>query len=152
MLLGYFLLPREAAVREMSIVELNDPVNPNVSGDAHERGKRRFNARCEHVASAYLLSDREADVLYLLAKGRNAAYIAKKLFIVEGTVNTHIWHIYRKLEVHSQQELMDLVDSYVVHEDGRVENQPKREREAEPAKVEARPKRRMSKAKLEAKL
>ena len=46
----------------------------------------------------------------LLAKGRNAAYIQKQLYISEGTARTHMRHIYKKLDIHTQQELMDLVE------------------------------------------
>jgi DNA-binding CsgD family transcriptional regulator len=122
MLLGYFLLPRDNAIREMSIMDYPDPSGTGEAATSSgEPGKGHFVARCEYVANAYLLSSRETDVLYLLAKGRNAAYVAKKLFISEGTVHTHTWRIYRKLNVHTQQELMDLVESYFIHDDGRVE-------------------------------
>lgn len=70
----------------------------------------RFRRQCEIVADRYLLSRREAEVLFLLAKGRNAAFIQEKLFISEGTARTHMRHIYAKLNVHSQKELMDLVE------------------------------------------
>ena len=44
----------------------------------------------------------------------NAAYLQEKLFISEGTAKTHIRHIYGKTGVHSQQELMRLIDDTVV--------------------------------------
>jgi DNA-binding CsgD family transcriptional regulator len=122
MLLGYFLLPRDKAISEISILDYENPDAAKESGKSSEELiKGRFIVRCEYVANTYLLSSRETDVLYLLAKGRNAAYIAKNLFISEGTVHTHTWRIYRKMDVHTQQELMDLVDSYYIHDDGRVE-------------------------------
>jgi DNA-binding CsgD family transcriptional regulator len=122
MLLGYFLLPRDKAIREMAILDYENPAGATKVGrSSEELRKGRFIARCEYVANVHLLSSRETDVLYLLAKGRNAAYIAKHLFISEGTVHTHTWRIYRKMDVHTQQELMDLVDSYFIHDDGRVE-------------------------------
>ncbi len=49
-------------------------------------------------------------MLFLLAKGHNAAAIQETLFISAGTANTHMRHIYRKLDVHSQQELIRLVE------------------------------------------
>ncbi|MDO4501809.1 MAG: helix-turn-helix transcriptional regulator [Coriobacteriia bacterium] len=67
--------------------------------------------RCEIVASRYQLSARESEVLTYLARGRNAAYIQGTLFISEGTTKTHMRHIYRKLDVHSQQELIQLVET-----------------------------------------
>ena len=70
--------------------------------------------RCDQVADTYLLSRRETDVLYLLAKGRNVSYIKEKLYISEGTAKTHVHHVYKKLNVHSQQELMALIDGVEV--------------------------------------
>ena len=32
------------------------------------------------------------------------------LYISEGTAKTHIRHIYRKLNIHSQQDLIHLID------------------------------------------
>lgn len=83
-----------------------------MKNEAPADGGRRgwFKANCEIVAERYLLSRREAEVLELLAKGYNSAYIQERLFISEGTVKTHIRHIYRKLDVHTQQELMRLVE------------------------------------------
>ena len=46
----------------------------------------------------------------LLAKGRNAAYIAENLGVSPATVKSHIYHIYQKLGVNSQQNLIDIVD------------------------------------------
>ena len=48
--------------------------------------------------------------MFFLAKGHNAAYIQEKLYISEGTAKTHIRHVYKKSNVHSQQELMRLVE------------------------------------------
>ena len=45
-----------------------------------------------------------------MAKGRNAEYIQNALFISNHTAKTHIANIYRKLDVHSAQELLDLVE------------------------------------------
>lgn len=48
-------------------------------------------------------------MLFLLAKGYNAAYIQKKLCITQSTAKTHIYHIYQKLDIHTQQELLAMV-------------------------------------------
>lgn len=78
-------------------------------GQRERRG--RFKRKCDKTAATYLLSRKETEVLFLLAKGRNAAAIQEALFIAEGTVRTHMRHIYKKLDVHTQQELIDLVES-----------------------------------------
>ena len=36
--------------------------------------------------------------------------IQQQLYISEGTAKTHIRHIYRKLNIHSQQDLIHLID------------------------------------------
>jgi DNA-binding CsgD family transcriptional regulator/MFS family permease len=64
----------------------------------------------ETIANTYLLSRRESEVLECLARGHNAAYICKHLYIAEGTAKTHIRHIYRKLDVHSHHELIEMVE------------------------------------------
>lgn len=71
----------------------------------------RFKRKCEATANRYLLSARETEVLFFLAKGHNATSIQEQLYISEGTTKTHIRHIYRKLDVHSQQELIQIVEN-----------------------------------------
>ncbi|MEC4175884.1 LuxR C-terminal-related transcriptional regulator [Adlercreutzia sp. R7] len=66
--------------------------------------------RCDEIAQSGGLSPREIDVLYYLARGYNHAYIAKKLYISENTVRTHVRHIYGKLNLSSREDLIDLVD------------------------------------------
>jgi DNA-binding CsgD family transcriptional regulator len=70
----------------------------------------RYKKRCEHLAEHSRLSARELEVLYLLAKGRNAEHIADRLCIAKPTVKTHIQHIYQKTNVNTQQALIDRVD------------------------------------------
>jgi DNA-binding NarL/FixJ family response regulator len=50
------------------------------------------------------LTDREMEVLKLVAKGMNNRDIAKKLFISENTVKNHIRNILEKLQLHSRME------------------------------------------------
>lgn len=71
-----------------------------------------FEARCAAVSKLYQLSPRESDILKFLAKGRNAAYIQEKLTISPHTVKSHIYNIYRKLDIHSQQKLMDFIEDF----------------------------------------
>lgn len=69
-----------------------------------------FERRCSTLAEGYGLSSREAEVFALLAKGRTAEHIGKQLYVSENTVRSHIQRIYRKMGVHSRQELLDAVD------------------------------------------
>jgi DNA-binding NarL/FixJ family response regulator len=50
------------------------------------------------------LTDRELEVLRLVAKGMNNRDIAKDLFISENTVKNHVRNILEKLQLHSRME------------------------------------------------
>ena len=63
----------------------------------------------EAAADEYGLSERERDVLRLLAEGRTSSRIQEELCIAAGTVNYHTRNIYSKMGVHSRQQLIDLV-------------------------------------------
>ena len=67
--------------------------------------------RCKYLAQEFKLSARENDVLTLLVQGRTRQEIYKRLVISEGTVKTHIAHIFAKMDIHSIQELLDIVYS-----------------------------------------
>ena len=67
-------------------------------------------ASCAQLARECRLTSRESDVLRLLARGRNAAYIQQELALTHSTVKSYVADVYRKLNVHSHQELIDLVE------------------------------------------
>lgn len=50
------------------------------------------------------LTPREVEVMELLASGRSNRYIARRMYISEGTVKSHVTHILRKLDVSSRGE------------------------------------------------
>lgn len=68
----------------------------------------------QHRIHSYLeehgLSPREIEVAELLMKGHTVSAIAGKLFISENTTRGHAKSIYKKLGIHSRQELVDLDD------------------------------------------
>lgn len=74
-----------------------------------------YGARCTQLSKEYGLSSREQDVLMLLGKGRDVPYIREKLLISRNTVNTHIRHIYQKMDIHSKQELLDELEYDETH-------------------------------------
>ena len=88
--------PEPAARRAPSLLELSSARRADESEE--RKGGGRFRAKCE------------TEIMFFLAKGHNAAYIQEKLYISEGTAKTHIRHVYKKTNVHSQQELMRLVE------------------------------------------
>ena len=48
-------------------------------------------------------------MLFRSAMGRNLPYVQDQLCLSKSTVSTHRQHIYQKLGIHSQQELINLV-------------------------------------------
>ena len=71
-----------------------------------------FDGKCVSISKLYQLSPREAEILPYLAKGRNNAYLQDKFVISPHTAKSHIYNIYRKLDIHSQQKLMDFVEEF----------------------------------------
>lgn len=69
-----------------------------------------FEAACAAVAEKHRLTARETEVFELLARGRTSPVIQEKLVLSHNTVKTHVRHIYAKLDVHSQQELISMVE------------------------------------------
>lgn len=64
------------------------------------------------ISEDYGLTRRETEVLPFLARGRSAKVIAEALFVSESTVRTHIRRILEKTDLHSKQELIDLIERY----------------------------------------
>ena len=76
-------------------------VSPNVE----DRPDDVLQERCQEWG----FTQREQEIIRLLAVGRTQPWIAESLGISENTVNTHVRRIYQKMGVHSRQELIDLV-------------------------------------------
>lgn len=64
--------------------------------------------RCDLLAEAHNLTDREREILGYLAEGHNGRFISEVLFISPNTVRTHIHNIYKKLNVTSREEILHL--------------------------------------------
>ncbi len=112
--LGAFLLVFGAYVliglKDFAFEKVIDGIEP-VSLEVAESPEDRFEARCEDIAGEFGLTPRELEVFKMLARGRNKEYIQEKLVVSKNTVKAHVKHIYTKLDIHSHQELIDLVDS-----------------------------------------
>lgn len=70
-----------------------------------------FSTQCQAVAEQFKLTKRESEIFELLVRGRSVPVIREKLFLSHNTVKTHVRHIYAKTGIHSQQELIDLVET-----------------------------------------
>lgn len=89
------------------------PIKSQTSTTSH----MEFDAICddhtecalEAIARTCQLTPREIEVFRLLSLGRDISTIENDLCISRNTAKMHIRHVYQKLEVHSKQELIDLV-------------------------------------------
>lgn len=82
-----------------------------------QTAERAFERSCQAIGDRFGLSPREREVFAMLARGRDRAYIEKQLTVSRNTVKSHVKHIYAKLDIHSHQDLIDLVE-----EEGRGES------------------------------
>lgn len=78
-------------------------------------GADRLLEACEKASKKFALTKRESDVLVLLAQGYNASAIANMLVLSKSTVKNHMDHVFKKMGVHSQQEVIGIVRSDISH-------------------------------------
>ena len=75
-----------------------------------QRTDESLEQKCAAVAAMGHLTNRESEVLVLLARGRSVPYICDELSIAQGTVKHHVSNIYRKLGVYDRQGLLDAIE------------------------------------------
>ena len=66
-------------------------------------------AWAQATAREHDLTPREREILPLVVRGLDTPTIARELGVSDNTVRTHKKSLYRKLEVHSKQDLIDLM-------------------------------------------
>jgi DNA-binding NarL/FixJ family response regulator len=82
-------------------------INPSMAGKLLTEFAalaRRDEDEAPREVPAPRLTDREIQVLRLVARGMNNRDIAKELFISENTVKNHVRNILEKLQIHSRME------------------------------------------------
>ncbi|MET0417880.1 MAG: LuxR C-terminal-related transcriptional regulator, partial [Actinoplanes sp.] len=72
--------------------------------EEHDLGWLRLQVRSLRTGLLEPLTDREREVLRLLAAGCSTAEIATRLYLEPSTVKTHLIHLYRKLDAHSRTQ------------------------------------------------
>ena len=88
------LAPARVEARD-GVAKVDDSTNPTTARD--EGGVRR-DAR---------LTEREAEIVRRLVSGDRVRAIADAMFVSPSTVRNHLWSVYRKLGVNSQQQLVN---------------------------------------------
>lgn len=73
------------------------------------RGEGDLSGKCELVKERFCLTNRERDVLLLMAQGQSRREIADNLVLSENTIRGYSKTLYQKMGVHSRKELQELV-------------------------------------------
>ncbi|MEC4184152.1 helix-turn-helix transcriptional regulator [Adlercreutzia sp. R21] len=84
----------------------------NRRNDTEKKGRGAHDDVVSQLATEHFLTERETDVLGLLAQGYSSKKIQQTLTIAQGTVNSHVRNIYQKLGVHSRDELIELIEDF----------------------------------------
>ena len=83
----------------------------NGSGKSRaDKHAQQVDNRCVALATEYHLTARELEILKLLARHKTVGMIERELVIANGTAKAHVRHIYQKLNIHSREELFNLLD------------------------------------------
>ncbi|HPU04615.1 MAG TPA: LuxR C-terminal-related transcriptional regulator, partial [Rhodoglobus sp.] len=101
-LLGRLLAAAEAGGRAARVTEIRELLGGASSAGRVGTAERVGTAGRVGSATPELLSERELDVLRLLATELSGPEIARQLYVSLNTMRTHTKHIFDKLEVNSR--------------------------------------------------
>lgn len=94
-------------LKEATAEQLGEAIDVALSGHGiylHPIVAQRILAHQRHGASVEALSEREMEVLSLLAEGATNQEIAARLYLTEKTVKSHLSRIFRKLAVSNRTQ------------------------------------------------
>jgi len=97
--------------------------DPGVAPRVLERYRRVVAPATRDAARLELLTDREHDVLRLMARGATNAEIAASLYVAEATVKTHVGSIFAKLDVRDRAAAIVFAYDHGVVTPGRASHQ-----------------------------
>lgn len=89
---------------------VNSPFRIWLLADSSSETSDDISNACALISASHRLTPREHEILTFLARGRNASHIVSIHNISYQTAKTHIKNIHHKLDAHSQQEVLDLIE------------------------------------------
>lgn len=103
----FFLVNGRSSESALDVIDrMEQSVFNDAKGTLRLKLSETLVSRCLVLCRQCGLTQRESEVLFLLADRYNAQSIAQMLFISEATAKTHMRKIYAKAGVHSQKELI----------------------------------------------
>jgi DNA-binding NarL/FixJ family response regulator len=101
--------PPDHLVSALRSVAIGDAVvSPSVTKRLLDRFLGQSGGKLRDAAVLDVLTDREREVLVLIAQGLSNTEIARKLFLSEATVKTHVGRVLAKLEVRDRVQAVVL--------------------------------------------
>ena len=88
------------------------PGMPDESGESDKTEDANAETRLLLMGQRYELTRRELDIARLLMRDLSKAQIGEALCLSESTVRTHARNLYAKLDVHSREQLKELVRQF----------------------------------------
>ena len=86
-----------------------EPAETPVRGATNVPAEDQSHSVIADLAAEAGLTPREADIAAMVARGNSVPAVAERLAISQNTVRGHTKRIYAKLDIHTKQELIDLV-------------------------------------------
>ena len=104
---GYLL--KDSSIDEVAqavrvVADGQSLISPSMAVKLIDEFKQMSRPEREHVPGGLRLTERELEVLRLVAKGMNNREIARQLYISENTVKNHVRNLLEKLQLHSRME------------------------------------------------
>lgn len=96
---------------ESNLTSIDTPNNSTESFAHDDLAESAWEAKIDYIAEKYELTRRQKEIFGYLAKGRDAKFLENHLCISYSTAKSHIYSIYIKLDIHSRQEIIDLIES-----------------------------------------
>jgi len=90
-----------------------DEYTASTNGDTAKKSDqaRPWMEACLRVGTKAKLTEREQQIMEHISLGRSQKFIARRLTISLNTVRTHTGNLYAKLNIHSREELVKLIEA-----------------------------------------
>ena len=112
----YIEFEQSEADRNILRKDYNSDSEEELTEPEEEKHKKNLQERIDEVCVEYKLTPREKEFIELIYSGKSNKEIAEILFLSESTVKTHIYNIFRKMNVKSRVGVI-----YIVNEENEDE-------------------------------